>query len=100
MGAGALGNAEWPLRPAPPTLKDKMVKLNVGQAQWERIFGRPVPLTLLPVMVEQAAVKPPQSLPAIHDDRLYTGFCWGLGVQLRGRTHRREVMKRKGAMEA
>jgi hypothetical protein len=34
--------------------------------------------------------------PFIHDDRLYTGWSDGLGCNLQGRAHRREMMAQRG----
>lgn len=35
-------------------------------------------------------------MPAVHGDRIYTGYDPALRMHIRGRTHRKEVMKARG----
>lgn len=76
----------------------------IAADRWERIFGTPEQIKKR----RQAAIKKQTHgakacesgkavpVPAIHGDKLYYGYDPALRMHLRGRTHRREVMRERG----
>ena len=72
--------------------------------RWEAIFGKADPTKFRKAKKAQDAAKKKRNNEvastsagvAVHGDDLYRGFDRGLGCNVRGRTHRRELMKRVG----
>lgn len=70
---------------------------SVPDDRWAAIFGTPeeIKARRRAAIAEQAKQEagPAVSAPAVHGDKLYTGWDPCLRVHLRGRTHRKEIMR-------
>ncbi len=72
----------------------------VTDAAWAAIFGTPEEIRerrrkAIEAQKKQASA-PVACATAIHGDKLYTGWDPCLRTHLRGRTHRKEIMRERG----
>ena len=94
----------------PRTLGQVFGFSHVPRDRWEQAFGKWTPEKLQAAVAEQkerkAAAPAPVRAPAVHGDikgmgrRLYRGFDVGLGREIHGKAHRRQVMAELGKVEA
>lgn len=64
---------------------------NVSQERWDAIFSKKNGVDGVDRNGQQPAMAP--VVPAIHTDRMYTGWDHGLRCFTHGRAHRREIMR-------
>ena len=73
---------------------------DVPRDRWEKAFGKFDPEAFKKAVREQKTKKKKapkgEKSPVIHDDRNYLGYDYGLGVELKGRAHFKQVLKDKG----
>ena len=71
---------------------------DIPKDRWEAAFGEWSPEKFREAKKKldekkRKKVKPENQSAAVHDDSLYVGYDSGLGKHIRGRTHRKEMMK-------